>query len=115
MYPAYMHTFKIHMQKPHAPCSHAPAVQISDVCTAAQQKVPVMLREAFEHAASRNAASYTLLEVVIAGGRLPSGSLLFIGCQGRHEQERHALIPVGGGVSQGLLSVLRQRPLQLCF
>ena len=81
----------------------------------AQHTVPVMLWEALEHAASRNAASNALLEVIIAGGRLAGDSLLLIGRQGGHEQEGHALIPMGGGVPQGLLSVLTQSPLQLCF
>ena len=75
----------------------------------------MMLWEALEHAASRDAAAYALLEVVIASSRLASDSLLLIGRQGGHEQEGHALIPMGGGVPQGLLSVLTHSPLQLCF
>lgn len=60
---------------------------------------PVMLWEALENAASRNAASNALLEVIVAGARLAGDSLLLIGGQGGHEQEAHALIPMGGGVS----------------
>lgn len=84
-------------------------------CQIIQHTIPVMLWKAFEHAASRDTAPYALLEVLIAGGRLPINSLLLIGCQGGHKQEGHALIPMGGGVSQRLLSVLTQSPLQLCF
>ena len=84
-------------------------------CQMAQYTVPVMLWEALEHAASRDVASNALLEVVIAGGRLAGDSLLLVGHQGGHEQEAHALIPMGGGVPQSLLPVLTQSPLQLCF
>lgn len=74
-----------------------------------------MLWEALEHAASRDAATNALLEVVIAGGRLAGDSLLLIGCQGGHEQEAHALIPMGGAVPQSLFPMLTQSPLQVCF
>ena len=54
--------------------------ELSDVaCQMAQHTVPVMLWEALEHAAGRDAASNALLEVVIAGGRLAGDSLLLIG------------------------------------
>lgn len=41
--------------------------------------VPVMLWEALEDAACRDAASNALLEVIVAGGRLACNSLLLIG------------------------------------
>ena len=45
------------------------------------QVLPVMLWEALEDTASRDAAPYTLLEVIAAGSCLPSQGLLFICCQ----------------------------------
>ena len=45
------------------------------------QTLPMMLWEALEDAASRNAAPNTLLEVITAGSCLPSQGLLFIRCQ----------------------------------
>lgn len=57
-----------------------------------------MLWEALENAASRDAAPNALLEVIIAGARLACHGLLLIGGQGGHQQEAHALIPMGGGV-----------------